>query len=160
MGDFVRRLIFSKYLALFAVLIFVLPASALRAQEATGRIIGNVTDPSGGAIVGAKVTVINIGTSVSQTTTTNSSGYYQVLSLPIGAYEVTVEASGFRKEVFTNQKLEINQSLRLDAKLAIGQASESVEVTTQAANVDTTSETVGSSVVGETIQRAPLNGRN
>lgn len=160
LGDFVRRLIFSKYLALFAVLIFVLPASALRAQEATGRIIGNVTDPSGGAIVGAKVTVINIGTSVSQTTTTNSSGYYQVLSLPIGAYEVTVEASGFRKEVFTNQKLEINQSLRLDAKLAIGQASESVEVTTQAANVDTTSETVGSSVVGETIQRAPLNGRN
>jgi hypothetical protein len=152
-----------EHLVLFVIFLFAIvtfTAASLRAQEATGRIIGNVTDPSGAAIAGAQVRVTDIGTGITQTTTTDSRGYYQVLLLPIGRYEATIEAAGFRKEVFTNQKLEINQSLRLDAKLAIGQASESVEVTSQAANVDTTSETVGSSVVGETIQRAPLNGRN
>ncbi len=132
----------------------------MRAQDAVGRIIGNVTDPSGAPILGAHITVTNTGTKIVQTMTTDSSGFYQVLSLPIGEYEVTVEAAGFRKEVFAKQKLQINQSLRLDARLSIGQTSESVEVTSQAANVETVSETIGSSVVGETIQRAPLNGRN
>ena len=150
----------SKCLALFAVLLYVLAGSALRAQDATGRIIGNVTDPSGAPIPEAQITVTNLGTKIVETTSSDTRGYYQVLMLPIGLYEVTIEAPNFRKEVFANQKLEINQSLRLDAKLAIGRASESIEVTSQAANVETTSETIGSSVVGETIQRAPLNGRN
>ena len=150
-----------KWLSYFSVLILLLmPGSALRAQDATGRIIGTVTDPSGAAISGSQVTVTNTGTKISHTTTTDPRGYYQVLSLPIGLYEVTIEATGFRKEAFSNQKLEINQSLRLDAKLSIGQTSETVEVSSQAANLETTSETVGSSVTGETILRAPLNGRD
>jgi hypothetical protein len=91
---------------------------------------------------------------------TDENGYYQVLSLPIGNYAVTAEATGFRKKVFEHQNLQINQSLRLDAKLVIGQISDTVEVTTQAANVETVNQTIGSSVTGETIQRAPLNGRN
>jgi outer membrane receptor protein involved in Fe transport len=101
-----------------------------------------------------------MGTKIVMTTTTDSAGFYQVLNLPIGTYEVVVESQGFRKEDFADQKLQINQSLRLDAKLSIGQTTESVEVTSQAANVETVSETIGSSVVGETIQRAPLNGRD
>jgi len=157
----VKLLSVSKWLSFFSVLILLfMTGSALRAQDATGRIIGNVTDPSGAAISGAQVTVTNTGTKISHTTSTDPRGYYQVLSLPIGLYEVTIEAAGFRKEAFSIQKLEINQSLRLDAKLSIGQASETVEVSSQAANVETVSETVGSSVIGDTIQRAPLNGRN
>lgn len=150
----------SKWLALFVLLLSLWAASAAWGQDATGRIIGNVTDPSGSAIPGAQVTVTNVGTKIVQTTTTDASGFYQVLSLPIGEYEVTVEAGGFRKEQFEHQKLQISQSLRLDAKLSIGQASESVEVTTQAANVETVNQTVGATVIGETILRAPLNGRN
>ena len=152
----------SKWLAVFFVLILIfgLAGSMARAQDATGRVIGNVTDPSGSAITGAKVTVTNTGTTIAQTTTTDGSGYYQVLSLPIGYYQVKVEAQGFRQHVFEHEKLEINQSLRLDVKLSIGQTSETVEVTSQATNVETVSETIGSSVEGETILRAPLNGRN
>ncbi|HKN24705.1 MAG TPA: carboxypeptidase regulatory-like domain-containing protein, partial [Candidatus Acidoferrum sp.] len=150
----------SKWLALFAVILFALAGSNLRAQDATGRIIGNVTDPSGAPILGAQVTVTHTGTKLGHTTATDATGYYQVLSLPIGTYEVTVEAAGFRKETFEQQKLLIGQSLRLDAKLTIGQTTESVEVSSQATNVETVSETIGSSVIGETIQRAPLNGRN
>jgi hypothetical protein len=155
-----RPLFWARWLALFAISILALAGSVVQAQDATGRIIGNVMDPSGSAILGAQVTVTNTGTKIIQTTTTDASGFYQVLSLPIGEYEVSIESQGFRKEVFAQQKLQIGQSLRLDAKLSIGQASESVEVTSQASNVETVNQTIGASVVGETIQRAPLNGRN
>jgi outer membrane receptor protein involved in Fe transport len=132
----------------------------VRAQDATGRIIGNVTDPSGAPILGAKVTIVNPARQTSQETTTDRDGYYQLLSLPIGTYNVAIEVPGFRRQVFEHQSLQINQSLRLDAKLALGQQNEIVEVKEQAANVETQSETIGISVTGETIQRAPLNGRN
>jgi outer membrane receptor protein involved in Fe transport len=146
--------------ALFVFSILGIAGVAVQAQDATGRIIGNVTDPSGAPIAGAQVTVVNVATQVVESTKTDNGGFYQVLNLPIGAYQVTVEAEGFRKEVFDQQKLQISQSLRLDAKLSIGHVTESVEVTTQAANVETVNQTIGSSVVGETIQRAPLNGRD
>jgi hypothetical protein len=69
-------------------------------------------------------------------------------------------ATGFREQVFEHQVLQIAQSLRVDAKLVIGEQSDVVEVTTQTANIETQSETVGGTVVGEAIQQAPLNGRN
>jgi hypothetical protein len=147
-------------LFLVCMLLSAIAGSCLQAQEATGRIIGNVTDPSGSAVLGATVTITNTATKITRTTTTNETGFYQALSLPIGDYDVTVEKEGFRKTVFTHQNLQISQSLRLDAQLAIGQRTESVEVTTQAANVETVNQTIGTSVTGETIQRAPLNGRN
>jgi len=149
-----------KWILLFIVILFALTAPLIRAQEATGRIMGNVTDPSNAPIAGASVSVVNLATQIVHTTSTDNVGYYQVLSLPIGQYQVTIEAGGFRKEVFRSQQLQINQSLRLDAHLTIGQQTESVEVTSQAANVETVSETVSASVIGETIQRAPLNGRD
>ena len=73
---------------------------------------------------------------------------------------VTLESVGFRKEVFERQTLQINQTLRLDAKLAIGQTSETVEVTDQVANIETVNQTVGATVTGPAIQQAPLNSRN
>jgi hypothetical protein len=130
------------------------------AQEAKGRIVGNVADQSGAALAGAQITVTNAGTQVSQSTTTNQDGFYEVLSLPIGAYTVSIEMTGFRKQVFEKQALQINQSLRLDARLTVGKRDEIVEVSDQAANVETINQTIGTSIVGETIQRAPLNGRN
>lgn len=123
-------------------------------------IVGNVTDQSGASITGAKVTVQNVSTGNVQLTETDKDGFYQVLSLPIGSYNVTIENAGFRKQVFERQALQINQSLRLDARLEIGQQSESVEVKDQAAAIETINQTVGSTVVGVAIQQAPLNGRN
>jgi outer membrane receptor protein involved in Fe transport len=158
-GYHVKSLSIFIRMSVFALLAVALCGS-LRAQDATGRIIGTVMDPSGSAIVGASVTVTNDGTKISQSTITDENGYYQVLALPIGNYTVSAEAAGFRKQVFEHQNLQITQSLRLDAKLVIGQTSDTVEVTTQAANVETVNQTIGSSVTGETIQRAPLNGRD
>jgi len=144
--------------ALTVVILVSIPS--LHAQDATGRILGKVTDQSGALVPEVKVTVTNEGTQISSTTVTDSAGFYQVLSLPIGAYHVAIDKDGFREQVFEHQALQINQSLRLDAKLVVGQRSDIVDVSDQAASVETSSDTVGNTVAGETIQRAPLNGRN
>ena len=130
------------------------------AQEAEGRIVGNVTDETQAAVVGARVTVTNVATQISRSTATDKNGFYEVLSLPIGSYKVTIEMSGFRKQAFERQALQINQSLRLDARLEVGQQSEVVEVTGQAANVETVNPTLGQSITSRPIVNLPLNGRN
>jgi Carboxypeptidase regulatory-like domain/TonB-dependent Receptor Plug Domain len=152
--SFVRRTLTAN----FVFLMFV--ATTTWGQDATGKIIGNVTDQSGAAIADAKVTVRNVATDITQGTTSDKDGFYQVLALPIGSYTVTFEHAGFRNQIFERQALQINQSLRLDPKLEIGQQSEVVEVKDQAANVETVNQTVGATVQGEAIQQAPLNGRN
>src|SRR5208337_1512659 len=79
---------------------FLVCDAVVQAQDATGRIIGNVSDPSGAAIPEVKVTVTNDKTLITEVTTTSNEGFYQVLSLPIGSYTVTVEKAGFRRQVF------------------------------------------------------------
>jgi carboxypeptidase family protein/TonB-dependent receptor-like protein len=152
----------SRFFVLLAFGIFFLgtTAPAAPAQNAAGRIIGNVTDPSGAAISGGGVTVINVATQVSQHVVTDKDGYYQVLSLPIGSYSVAIEKEGFQRQVFENQVLQINQSLRVDAKLALGARNETIEVKDQVGGVETVNSTIGETITGAAIQQAPLNGRN
>jgi hypothetical protein len=110
---------------LVALVLFSLPT---RAQEASGRVIGLVTDPAGLLVPRAKVTVTNVETGVSKNTDTGTGGSYQVLLLPVGMYRVTVEAHGFRKAVTDAKKLEINQSLKIDVRLELGSSHEVVQV--------------------------------
>jgi Carboxypeptidase regulatory-like domain/TonB dependent receptor/TonB-dependent Receptor Plug Domain len=137
--------------------LFVMPIGA---QDTTGRVIGSVADPQGGAVPGAKVTVTNSATRQSSTTTTEEDGSFEVLNLPIGRYSVTVERQGFNKVVTQENKLEINQSLRFDITLTLGAVSETVTVEAQTSRVETVNPTVGATVSGDAIQQAPLNGRN
>jgi hypothetical protein len=147
------------YLAVLAGLSGIGAAGAW-AQNAAGRILGNVTDPSGAAIAGAQVTVTSVATQISQQTLTDKDGFYQVIALPIGTYRVQIARDGFQQELFENQVLQINQSLRIDAKLAIGQRNEVVEVKEQTNTVETVNPTIGDSITGRVIADAPLNGRN
>ena len=146
-------------LAIFAVLAGTMPARNWT-QNAAGRIIGNVTDPADAAVPDAAVTVTNVATQVSQHVVTDESGHYQAVLLPIGTYSVTIEKGGFEKQVFDNQTLQINQSLRVDAKLLLGQTTETVEVHEQVSNVETANVTIGETVTGPAVQQAPLNGRD
>jgi Carboxypeptidase regulatory-like domain/TonB dependent receptor len=143
-----------------AVLLIAISALAVAAQTGTGRVIGTITDESGGAIAGAKVAVTNSLTNVQWETNSASDGSFQVLDLPIGSYTVTAEHEGFRKAVTAPQQLEINQSLRMDVRLKIGSVAEVVNVEGIAAQVETVSPTVGGTVTGAPIQGLPLNGRN
>jgi hypothetical protein len=80
---------------LYLIGILILAGYPVVAQDATGRIAGTVTDPSGAIVPGATVIVKNTGTGIIRQTTTDKQGYYQVLELPIGRYSVAAEATGF-----------------------------------------------------------------
>src|SRR5580658_3033004 len=143
-------------LTLLAVLLPVLS----RAQDATARITGTITDSTGAVIPGVQVTVTNTATQIARDATTDHDGFYQVLALPIGNYKVTATRDGFRTVVSTEYKLLINQALRVDFKMQVGTASEKVDVGAEAAPVETVSATLGQSVTGRTLTNMPLNGRD
>jgi hypothetical protein len=130
------------------------------AQEATGRIVGTISDSTGAVLLGVEVTVTNTATQVSRHIRTNNEGYYQALALPIGNYVVSAEHQGFRKVVSTQCKLEINQALRVDIRMEVGAANQTVEVGAQAAPVETVNPTLGQSVTGRELTDMPLNGRD
>lgn len=130
------------------------------AQDATGRVSGVITDPTGGVIVGAKITVTDQATKVARETTTNLDGVYQVLQVPIGNYAVTAEAPGFRRIVTSGAALRINETLRIDIKMEVGSTTDVVQVEADAVGVETVNATLGSSVTSRPIIDMPLNGRN
>jgi hypothetical protein len=146
-------------LTLLLLLLFLIPA-LMTAQDATGRVIGTVVDPSGAAVPDAKITVVNADTKVVRSATTNNEGDYQVLQLPIGRYSIVVEKVGFAKTLTDSRPLRINESLRFDIKLEVSTTSEVVEVKDAAAAVETVNATLGGSVTSRPIVDLPLNGRN
>lgn len=144
-----------------ASLCTLLLAPAIHAQDATGKIAGNVTDATGAVVPGATVVVTNLDTKTIKKTLTDKQGFYQVLQLPIGSYEVSAEATGFSKAVSRPANaLEINQTLRVDIRLEVGATKDVVTVESQAVNVETENTTVGGTVTGQAIFELPLNGRN
>ncbi len=127
----------SFFLAIASFSILLL-APATWAQDATGKIAGNITDATGAVVPGSTVVVTNLETTISKRTVANSEGFYQVLQLPIGHYEVTAEATGFSKTVDRPANaLEINQTLRVDLTLQVGAATEHVTVDSQPSIVET-----------------------
>lgn len=150
-----RRLQFC--LVVFAVLALTL---SVFAQVQNGQFEGTVTDPSGAAIANAKVTVTNMATNLSVAITSNASGNYVAKELPIGSYKLTVEAPGFKTTSNTNVVLNAGVIAHVDFKLQIGKASEVIEVTGAAAQVNTEDSKLSSTVSGTQITNLPLNGRN
>ncbi len=139
------------------VLLLGLP---LFSQTSTGRILGTVTDQSGGALVGAAVTVTNVGTGVGRNLTTDSVGQYVAPNLVPGSYAVHVTAKGFKTVDRRDILLEVGKDARVDLQLAPGEVTQTVEVTGAAPMVDTTSVTLGGTLSNDTINDLPLNGRN
>lgn len=130
------------------------------AQDATAKILGQISDASGAVLPDARVTVTNTATTVVSTTESDRSGNFQVSQLPIGPYTVRAEKEGFAPTTSPIYKLEINQSQRVDFKLPIAGSTQAVEVTIQSAAIDTVSSTVGGSVTERPLVDLPLNGRN
>src|SRR5713101_1167571 len=144
-------------LAVFAVLALTFSAFA---QVQNGQFDGAVTDPTGAAIANAKVTVTNPATDLSLSTTTNSSGSFTVKEVPIGTYKLTVEAPGFKTVSSSGVQANAGTIAHVDFKLQIGKASEVIEVTGAAAQVNTEDSKLASTVSSTQINNLPLNGRN
>jgi len=150
-----------KYPRVVLLLLAVTLASAVSvAQDATGRIFGTVYDQQGAVIPNAQISVVNMATQDARTATTNKEGTFQVLALPIGNYKVTAEHAGFRTVVSPDQKLQINQALRIDFKMEVGTENQTVEVGAQTAPVETVNPTLGQSITGRALTNMPLNGRD
>lgn len=132
----------------------------LFSQVNTGRIIGTVTDQSGGVIAGGMVAVTNAQTGVARNLVTDDAGEYSAPNLPPGTYTVRVTANGFQAFERQNILLELGKDARIDAQLTPGQITQTIEVTGAAPLLDTTSATIAGTLNNATITDLPLNGRN
>src|SRR5215469_4689082 len=133
-------------------------ATSLQAQF-TASIQGTVQDPSGAAVAQAKVDLVNTVTQVSATTTTDATGSYRFLSLAPGSYKITIEAKGFSKSE-TSFTLETNENLNLPISLKVGEATESVLVTTEAPLLNTAETRNQQTLESQELSTLPLAGRN
>ena len=147
-------------LCIFGIAAVLLCLMPLAAQVSTADILGTVTDSSGAVLVNAKITVENPETNLIRTATTNSSGNYVISLLPAGRYNIKVEHPGFRAANLNSIVLAIGDRARQDIRLEVGQATESVEVSAQAAALQSDSAVVGNLITDRVVQDTPLNGRN
>ena len=134
--------------------------SAAYSQEVSAGITGNIKDPSGAAIVGAKVTAKDVDHQTTWDTMTEAEGIYAFPRLPAGNYEIRIEAPGFRAALLRGVTLELNARARLDATLEIGAVAETVDVSGTALQLQTESTQVGNVMTSSTNVNLPLNGRN
>ena len=130
------------------------------AQSVRGTILGTITDESGAVIRGAKVTVHHVSTGLVRSEMSNDGGEYSLPQLPVGLYTVDVEQTGFKKAERTNVELRVDDKLRIDVALAIGQVTETVAVEATAPIINTDSATLGNVVDNKKVTELPLNGRN
>ena len=142
---------------IFAVLLLCLPAFS---QGSFGRILGTVTDQSGGVVSGATVTVIDTQRNVSRSITTDDAGAYNAPNLTPGNYTVRVEAKGFKRIERLNVVIEVGHEVRVDLTVQPGEQNQTVTVTESVPLVETTNATMGGTLENTDIVDLPLNGRD
>jgi hypothetical protein len=141
----------------FAVL---LVAPFAGAQSTGGRIRGTVTDPSGGAVPGATLQLVNEGTHATREVQTGANGEYIFIEVPVGSYEIDLTLQGFKKYLRRGIALDLNQVLTVDIALQLGGSTDVVEVTGAPPLVDTTSTQLGAIVNSRASTQLPLNKRD
>jgi len=145
------------------LLCFVLAFSLcplLYGQSTYGSISGTVTDSTGAAIPGAQVTLTNTGTAVTQTQPSSSDGLYTFVNLIPGNYKIDIEKQGFKHFTRANVVVQVNQASKIDATMAVGQVSETVEVTSETPLLQPETSSLGQVVEQRKANELPLNGRN
>jgi hypothetical protein len=148
-------------LACALALTFGSAAALAQADSTSANLSGVVRDPAGAVVQGATVTVRNPATNVARTATTNDDGFYQLVQLPPGTYEVTVEAANFKKAVVPSITVTVGQRADLDIALEVGQISDVVTVSGAQTELIETSKTNVSSTIDETrIDNLPINQRD
>jgi hypothetical protein len=142
---------------MLGMILFSLPAFS---QGSFGRILGTVTDQSGGVISGATVTVLDKDRGVSRNLTTDDAGVYNAPNLTPGNYTVRAESKGFKVFERQNIVLEVGKEVRIDATLQPGNQTQTVIVTESVPLVETTNATLGGTLNNADIVDLPLNGRD
>jgi len=144
---------------LLGLFFFVFSIGAGWAQT-TGTIRGTATDPSGAVVPGANVTVIQSDTHVSRATTTNESGDYEFLALPVGRYTVGVQVAGFREARFNDIDVRLGHVTVVDVRLELGQVSQVVTAEAAAPLIEIANTQIGAVVNDVAVVELPLNARD
>ena len=151
-----------SFFLLSTLLIMALGCLTAFGQAGTSTVRGTVTDPQGNVVAGATVNLINPTNNTSRTTTTTDVGVYSFDFVSPGDYRVEVEAKGFKKAVVTNVHALVSQSTPADVKLEVGNVSESVTVSANAAEqlINRDDATLGNTFVPKQITELPTNARS
>lgn len=153
--------IVEKFLILTTILFISTSIAHAQAQVSTADLGGTVADPNGAVVAGATVTAKNSATGISRTVTANDSGEYQIIGLPPGDYEVSAEASNFKKTVISPVKLTVGQSAQLPIKLEIGTQDIVINVDGGAVELIEAGRTsVANTIDQERIENLPINERS
>ncbi len=128
--------------------------------QTLGQLTGRITDSSGAAVTGVNVTLVNIATNASRSTVTTGDGDYTFASIPPGIYDVKAEHSGFRVAAANHVEVQVQQTVRQDLSLEVGQVNESVQVSASADLLQTENLAMGTVVENKMLTELPLGGRN
>ena len=132
----------------------------LLSQTSTGSITGTVTDPSGGAVVGARIVLTNTATSESRTVATTQQGFYSFQLLQPATYRLDASAAGFKRLSRENIKIDVGQVVAVDLNLPVGDMSQSITVAASTPALESESSSLGQILDNKSITELPINGRN
>src|SRR3954465_6988012 len=139
-----------------SLLFFALSSSA----QTSGRVLGRVTDPTSAVVPDTKVSLVNDQTEAGRTTTTDKSGDYSFLEVPVGNYRLEFERKGFKKSIQRGIVVQVNQVVTFNTVLQLGQTQEVVDVSSEAPLVETSSTQLGAVVNDRSVSELPLNARD
>jgi outer membrane receptor protein involved in Fe transport len=130
------------------------------AQQITGNLRGNISDPTGAVVQNANITARQSETGLTRTTTSARDGSYLLVELPVGHYTLEVSAKGFQKYLQEGISLDVNETASIPVRLVVGSETQQVQVTADAELIQTTSSSLGLAVVERELLDLPLDGRN
>src|SRR6266852_4348850 len=136
-------------------------AGTVVAQEITGSIVGSVKDANGAAVKGATITVSDVDKKVTvRTATTNDDGQFSIPDLTVATYDVTVEATNFKKHIESKVKVDVGQKRSVDISLQAGNITETVTVEAAPLTVELTTPAVSNVINGDQVRQLSINNRN
>ena len=156
-----KRLSFFLALAVCVGIFLTLNAAPAFAQGETGSVTGVVTDPQGGTVAGADVTLTDVSTKSARTATTNDAGRYHFASVAAGNYDLTISKSGFKIFKAAAQRVSVATQLTLDVALEVGALTETVVITSQAGTeLQTANASIGNTISLKDMELLPNLGRD
>jgi hypothetical protein len=138
-----------------AALLLLSSVSAL-AQADRGSVTGTITDPSGAVVPAVPLTLQNIATNLTYSTTSNDNGGYSFLNLPVGVYTLSAEGKGFQRQEVRGIEVQVNQQAKVDISMKVGEANQTVEVQASATMIQTESTDVGTVINDKRFLDLPL----
>jgi hypothetical protein len=148
------------FLILLFVAVLLSCGRSAEAQQDVGFVLGTITDPGAGVVVGAKVHIVNESTGIAQNLVTNDSGFYQSPPLQPGSYSITVEMKGFSSATEHGLILDAASHVTANVKLEVGSVATTVTVESTPPSLDTVDAQIGNTVDTRAVQQLPVNGRS